>query len=55
MSSEARKATANRAASSRWIRKRFAAASFAELGLPGGDIVDTGLAHLADETISSES
>lgn len=55
MSAEARKAVAHRAASSRWIRKRFGAASFAGLGLPGGDIVDTGLAHLADGTVSPES
>jgi hypothetical protein len=55
MSLEARRATARRAASSRWIRERFGAANFAALGLPGGDIVDVGLAHLATETISPES
>lgn len=55
MSSEARRATARRAASSRWIRERFGASSFAALGLPGGDIVDTGLAHLAEGAISPES
>lgn len=55
MSAEARRATARRAAASRWIRERFGASSFAALGLPGGDIVDTGLAHLAAGTISPES
>jgi hypothetical protein len=55
MSSEARRATARRAASSRWIRERFGASSLAALGLPGGDIVDAGLADLADGTISVES
>lgn len=55
LSSEARRATARRAASSRWIRERFGASSFAALGLPGGDIVDTGLADLAVGTISVES
>ena len=55
MSAEARRATARRAASSRWIRERFGASSLAALGLPGGDIVDTGLADLADGTVSAES
>lgn len=50
-----RRAIAQRAASSRWIRKRFGASSFVALGLPGGDIVDTGLTHLADGTVSPES
>jgi hypothetical protein len=55
MTSAARTATANRAASARWIRERFGAASFSELGLPGGDVVDSGLAHLAEGTVSPES
>ena len=55
LSSEARRATACRAASSRWIRERFGASSLAALGLPGGEIVDTGLADLADGTVSAES
>lgn len=50
-----RREIAKRAASSRWIRERFGASSFAALGLPGGEIVDTGLAHLADGTVSPES
>ncbi|HEY7671937.1 MAG TPA: hypothetical protein VIC71_06950 [Gammaproteobacteria bacterium] len=55
MSADARRATARRAATSRWISERFGASSFTALGLPGGDIVDTGLAHLALGTISAES
>jgi hypothetical protein len=55
MSAQARHATARRAAASRWIRDRFGASSFAALGLPGGDIVDAGLKHLADGTVSTES
>lgn len=54
-SAEARRAAACRAACSRWIRERFGAAGFVELGLPGGDIVDTGLADLADGTVSPAS
>lgn len=55
MNADARRATARRAAAARWMRERFGASSFATLGLPGGDMVDTGLAHLADGTISAES
>ena len=55
MSLEARSATARRAATLRWIRERFGKSSFAELGLPGGEIVDTGLADLAHGTVSAES
>lgn len=50
-----RHAIAQRAAVSRWTQERFGAATFAALGLPGGDIVDTGLAHLAEGTVSPES
>jgi hypothetical protein len=53
--SQVRRATASRAASSRWIRERFGASSFSALGLPGGEIVDTGITHLAEGTISAES
>jgi hypothetical protein len=55
MSAEGRRTIAQRAASSRWVRERFGAPNFATLGLPGGDIVDTGLAHLAGGTVSTES
>lgn len=39
----------------RWIRQRFGAASFEQLGLPGGDIVDAGLTDLAAERTTPES
>jgi hypothetical protein len=55
VNADARRAIAQRAASSRWTRERFGASSFAALGLPGGEIVDTGLGHLADGTVSPES
>lgn len=55
VSAEGRRAIAQRAASARWIRQRFGAPTFTSLGLPGGDIVDTGLAHLVDGTVSPES
>ena len=42
-------------ATTRWVRKRFGASNFTELGLPGGDLVDRGLADLADGRISVES
>lgn len=47
MSPERRKRIAQRAAAARWIRERFGAASFEALGLPGGEIIDAGLADLA--------
>ncbi len=47
MSPAARRAVARRAATARWIHHRFGAASFEQLGLPGGDMVDAGLADLA--------
>ena len=55
MSPEARRAIARRAATSRWIRERFGDTSFEALGLPGGDIVDAGLAHLAAGIESAQS
>jgi len=50
-----RSAIARRAATTRWIRERFGAASFQELGLPGAEIVDSGLADLAHERVTHES
>jgi hypothetical protein len=50
-----RRAIARRAATSRWVRKHFGSASFAELGLPGGEIIDAGLADLASGTTSAQS
>ncbi len=55
MTPEARKAVARRAATARWIRQRFGSPSFEALGLPGGEMVDTGLAELADGKITVQS
>jgi hypothetical protein len=52
---DGRRAIAQRAASSRWVRERFGASSFTELGLPGSDIVDAGLGDLAAGTVSAAS
>lgn len=51
----ARSRVASRAATTRWLKSRFGDASFAALGLPGGDIVDSGLADLAHGTVSPQS
>lgn len=37
------------------IRERFGAESFGKLGLPGGDVVDAGLADLAHDRVTPES
>lgn len=55
MSPEARSAVARRAATARWIRHRFGETSFEQLGLPGGDIVDAGLADLASGRTTRQS
>lgn len=55
MSSDARRAVARHAAATRWIRHRFGAPSFEALGLPGGEMVDAGLADLAHGRVSRES
>lgn len=55
MTPEARRSVARRAASARWIRERFGSSSFRDLGLPGGHVVDTGLADLADGRATVES
>ena len=47
LSPEVRAAIARRAAIRRWTRSRFGAARFAELGMPGGALVDQGLDDLA--------
>lgn len=52
---EARSAGARRAATARWIRERFGAPDFASLGLPGGALIDAGLADLAAGVTSAES
>jgi hypothetical protein len=55
MAPAARRSIARRAAAARWIRRRFGAPSFEALGLPGGEVVDAGLAHLAAELVTPES
>jgi hypothetical protein len=55
MSPGARRAVARRAAIRRWIQVRFGASSFQALGLPGGEIIDAGLAGLAGGEESVES
>ena len=55
LSPEARTSVARRAATTRWIRERFGAPSFAALGLPGGELVDAGLAELADGRVELAS
>ena len=55
MTPDARRAVARRAATARWIRQRFGSPSFEVLGLPGGDLVDAGLADLADGSVTVES
>lgn len=48
MSRASRTAVARRASTARWLRQRFGASSFEALGFPSGDLVDAGLAALAD-------
>lgn len=55
MSAADRRTVARLAAMARWIRARFGDTSFERLGLPGGDIVDAGLADLAAERATPES
>lgn len=55
MSREARKAVARLAARARCLRHRFGSSSFGALGFPGGELVDAGLADLADGTTTEAS
>ena len=55
MTRQARTAVARRAATARWIRNRFGSSSFEKLGFPGGELVDTGLAELADGKVTLPS
>ena len=52
---DTRRAIARRAALRRWTEARFGNASFAALGLPGGEMIDSGLDDLVsgEETIGS--
>lgn len=54
-SPERRTAIARRAATARWIKERFGATSFEVVGLPGGEIVDAGLADLACGRVTRDS
>lgn len=55
MTAAQRRSVASRAAAARWIGRRFGSASFEALGLPGGDLVDRGLADLASGEATVES
>jgi len=55
LSPAARRDVARRGARARWIRQRFGATRFAELGLPGGDLVDAGLDDLDRGKVTIES
>jgi hypothetical protein len=55
MDAGSRAMVASRAAAVRWTRQRFGGSSFSALGLPGAEIVDTGLADLAAGKTSHES
>jgi len=55
MTGQARAAVGSRAATARWLRRRFGAASFAALGLPGGDLIDSGLSDLAHGRVTVAS
>jgi hypothetical protein len=55
LTAAARRSIARRAATCRWIRERFGQSSFAALGLPGGELMDAGLADLASGTESIAS
>jgi hypothetical protein len=55
MPPEARASGARKAAKARWTRERFGAPDFASLGLPGGELVDEGLADLAEGIVSRAS
>jgi hypothetical protein len=55
MSPELRRTLARQAAIQRWIRVRFRSPGFEALGLPGGEIIDAGLAALAAGEESVES
>lgn len=54
MSGSQRTAVARHAAITRWIRDRFGAPTFEQLGLPGGEEIDAGLADLAYERTTRE-
>jgi hypothetical protein len=55
MDPKRRSAQARGAALHRWNRARFGDHSFEHLGLPGGEIIDQGLADLAEEIDTPEA
>ena len=55
MSPRERQLVARKAAIGRWVSVRFGAPGFKVLGLPGGEIIDAGLAALAAGEESIES
>ena len=55
LSARDRSAIARKAATARWIRHHFGASTFAALGLPGGELVDSGLADLAHNRTTLQS
>jgi hypothetical protein len=55
MTPRERQLVARKAAIGRWVRVRFGAPGFEVLGLPGGEIIDAGLAALAAGEESIES
>lgn len=55
MTPEERSAAARRAATTRWVRQRFGADDFATLGLPGGELIDAGLADLSQGLVTPEA
>lgn len=55
MTAAQRSIVASRAATARWVGRRFGSSSFEQLGLPGGDLVDRGLADLASGETTVES
>lgn len=55
LTAAARTSIARHAAIRRWTRARFGSDTFAALGLPGGALIDAGLADLASQTESAPS
>jgi hypothetical protein len=55
MTRAARTTVARKASTARLIRDRFGASTFEALGFPGGEVVDAGLAELADGKVTAGS
>jgi hypothetical protein len=52
MSPADRTAVAHRAATTRWLKRRFGTSRFAAIGFPGGDLIDAGLVDLAHRRVT---